>query len=140
MHTDTHTTMRKSVQHQTCKSPCGSPSRQGLSMARVRASQIMTRCCYLGGDMTFEIHSPVKKDVSVVTWDVMVKHFQIVLCSECFCENVCWVLVRPPRVTLMRAPQCWQQIFVFAPLLAKHSPSTLMGAFNVTPRAAKTLA
>ena len=50
---------------------------------------------------------PCEKNVSVVTWDVMVMHFRIVLCSECFCENVCWVLVRPPRVTLMRAPQCW---------------------------------
>ena len=91
MHTDTHTTTRKSVQIQTSKSSCGSRSRQGLSMARMSASQIVTACCYKGGDMTSEIHSPVKKDVSVVAWDAVAMHFRTVLLVMfrlVFCEYV----------------------------------------------------
>ena len=119
MHTGTHTQ----------PSEIRSRSRQGLSLAGMIPPQIPNACCQSGGDRTYEIHSPVKKDVSVVECNKV---------GTCF-EPFYHVFPRPPRVTLKRALQCWPLPFCWlcAPLVTKHRPPTLKGAFNITACAAK---
>ena len=48
-------------------------------MAGMSTSTDLSACCYSGGDMTCEIHSPVKKDVSVVACGEVGVHFRTVL-------------------------------------------------------------
>ena len=44
-------------------------------MAGMSTSEDLSACWYMGGDMTCEIHSPVKKDVSAVACGEVGTHF-----------------------------------------------------------------